>query len=121
MRENVELVSAMTSDVNNYARDYQPYKNGSLYLRNYTSLQENAGEYPFYIHPKGGTEFRAEHMIGGVRQLYPFVGWQQDDFTLVLSMRWCELASASLVLASLQPSARNCATAEVRKMNAATE
>jgi len=88
VRENVELVSAMTSDVNNYARDYQPYKNGSLYLRNYTSLQENAGEYPFYIHPKGGTEFRAEHMIGGVRQLYPFVGWQQDDFTLVLSMRW---------------------------------
>ncbi|MHB9106444.1 MAG: exo-rhamnogalacturonan lyase family protein [Armatimonadota bacterium] len=88
VRENVEIAASSVSDLNNYAAGYKPYRMGALFLRNFSSLKENTGEYPFYINPKGGTEFRADYMTGGVRQISPFVGWQQPDFTLVLSLRW---------------------------------
>jgi len=88
MRENVEVVSSSVSDLNNYTAGYKPYKQGALFLRNYSSLQENAGEYPFYLNPRGGTEFRADYMTGGMRQVLPYLGWQQSDFTLVVSLRW---------------------------------
>jgi len=88
IRENVEIVSSPVSDLNQYQRDYQPYSNATLFLRNFSSFKENTGEYPFYISPRGGTEFRADYMTGGVRQVFPFLGWRQHDFTLVLSLRW---------------------------------
>ncbi len=86
--ENVEVVASSVNDVNRYAAAYKPYQQGALFVRSLSAFRENRGDYPFYIDPSGGTEFRAEHMVGGVRQISPFIGWQQDDLTLVLSARW---------------------------------
>jgi len=88
IKENVEVVSSCVSDINAYAAGYQPYKSGVLFLRNLSSLKEDASEYPFYLTMEGGAEFRADYHTGGIRQIYPFIGWQCPDLTLVLSMRW---------------------------------
>ena len=88
VQENVEVVASSVSDLNDYAAQYKPYQSGTLFLRNLSSLKEDAGEYPFFISPSGGTEFRAGYMTGGVRQIYPHMGWRQEDFTLVFGMRW---------------------------------
>ena len=86
--ENVEIVASSISDINNYPKLYHPYKAGTLFLRSLGSLKEDAADYPFYINPSGGTEFRADYMTGGIRQTYPFIGWQMPDLTLVFGMRW---------------------------------
>ena len=88
VRENVELVASSVSDIGNYSRDYQPYKMGAVFLRNLSSLNESPGDYPPWMGATGKSKFRADYGAGGVRQLYPFVGWQQPDSTLVFGMRW---------------------------------
>jgi hypothetical protein len=97
VRENVEVVSSSVSDLNAYASHFEPYRMGTLFLRNIKSLHEDFGEYPPWISPTGGTKFRADYMTGGVRHVYPFIGWRQDDFTLVFLMRhWAQLHPKSV-------------------------
>lgn len=97
IKENVEIVASSVNDINNYPRDYKPYQMGQLFLRNFSSLDEDLSKYPFYMHPEGGPAFRANYSTGGVRQIYPYVGWQQPDMTLVFGMRhWRQLHPKSV-------------------------
>jgi hypothetical protein len=86
--ENVELISSSVSHVNNYASEFKYAKMGVVYVRNYTSFHEENTFYPFHMKPTGGSEFRPDYNVGGMRQIYRWVGWQQPDMTLVFSMKW---------------------------------
>ena len=86
--ENVEVVASSCSELNDAFAQYEQCKPGTLFLRNFDSLHEDRSEYPFYIPPDGGPKFRAEYLTGGVRQVYPWVGWRSDDVTLVFGVRW---------------------------------
>ncbi|MCE9590582.1 MAG: hypothetical protein K8S99_08680 [Planctomycetes bacterium] len=97
--ENVEIAASSVNDVNQYAKDYKYAKMGTLFLRNYSSLREGGAFYPFHMKPQGGSEFRADYMIGGVRQIYPWLAWKQEDLTLVFSMRyWKQLHPKSVTI-----------------------
>jgi len=88
IRENTELVASSVSEINDYPRHYKPYQMGALFVRSLSSLKEDPGEYPPWIGVRGRTMFRAEYGTGGVRQVYPYLGWRQEDLTLVFAMRW---------------------------------
>lgn len=97
--ENVEIVASSVNDVDQYTRDYKYAKMGTLFLRNYSSLREGGTFYPFHMKPQGGSEFRADYMTGGVRQIYPWLAWRQEDMTLVFAMRyWKQLHPKSVTI-----------------------
>lgn len=86
--ENVEIVSSCVNEVNHYLRDYKPHEAGQLFLRNFDSLREDSSDYPVFMHPTGDYVFRAGGGLGGVRQVFPYVGWRSADTTVVFGMRW---------------------------------
>ncbi|HVF10209.1 MAG TPA: hypothetical protein VNA16_05370, partial [Abditibacteriaceae bacterium] len=95
--ENVEVVASSVNEVNDYARDFKYAQMGTLFLRNYSSLREDNVKYPFHMKPRGGSEFRAGYMTGGVRQIYHWLAWQQPNVTLVFGMKyWAALHPKSV-------------------------
>jgi len=99
IRENAEIVSSSVGDLNNYRRHYKPVENGCLFVRNLSSFHEDFGAMPFHMRPGGETAFRSSYNISLYSQVYPYLGWQADDLTLVFGMRyWAQLHPKSLVL-----------------------
>lgn len=91
IRENAEVVSSSVGDLDHYARDFKPYKMGSVFLRNFASLQEDLSQVPFHMRPGSESGFRSDYGIGGFRVLYPYLGWQSRDATLVMAFeRWAQ-------------------------------
>lgn len=88
--ENVEIVSSCVNEINTYQSDYVAHRSGRLFLRNFDSLRESPSDYPVYMHPTGDYTFRAEYGTGGMRQIFPCVGWRSADTTVVFGMRWWE-------------------------------
>jgi len=89
IRENVEIVSSSVGDIDNYAQGFKgpgvshPCAGGSVFIRNWDSLHEDWSKYPFHMRPGQGSGFRADLAIGGLRAIYPVIGWKDKDFTLV--------------------------------------
>ncbi|MBT4499502.1 MAG: hypothetical protein HOC74_17360 [Gemmatimonadetes bacterium] len=88
IRENVEVVASSVDDIDSYAQSTigasvsHPSAGGSVFLRNLDSLKEDWSEYPHYMRPDGGPRFRADLLVGGMRQVWPIIGWQEDGFTV---------------------------------------
>ena len=89
LRENVEIVASSAGDIDNYAAEFQgatathPCAGGSVFIRNVDSLAEDWSEYPFHMRPGQETGFRANLGIGGVREMWPVLGWRDDEGTVV--------------------------------------
>ena len=87
--ENLEVVASSVGDLDNYAAGFKgaaashPCAGGSVFLRNFDSLRENPGEYPFHMRPGQSSGFRADLRIGGLREVHPAIGWRERGYTLV--------------------------------------
>ena len=87
--ENAEIVASSEADIDNYRQYYKPYTQGhpsaggTVFLRNLDSLKEDFSQYPFHMRPGQGSGFRAEHSIGGMRRIFPFIGWRESNFTFI--------------------------------------
>ena len=87
--ENLEMVASSVGDIDNYAQGFQgatathPCAGGSVFIRNMDSLKEDWSEYPFHMRPGEQSGFRADLAIGGLRALWPVIGWQDDESTVV--------------------------------------
>ena len=87
--ENVEIVASSVGDIDNYAQGFtgvggtHPCAGGSVFIRNMDSLREDWLEYPFHMRPGQQSGFRAGLAIGGVRAVWPTIGWQDDGYTVV--------------------------------------
>ncbi|MAE61763.1 MAG: hypothetical protein CMJ49_10460 [Planctomycetaceae bacterium] len=97
--ENIEIVSSSINEINHYQRDFVPHTAGQIFLRNFDSLREDMSDYPVFMHPTGDYVFRAGYGTGGVRQVFPYLGWQSADTTVVFGMRdWKQLHPKSVAI-----------------------
>jgi len=87
--ENVELVAANTGDIDNYAATYEgaraahPGAGGSIFLRNFDSIDEDWSQVPFHMRPGQQSGFRAFNTVHNMRAVAPpIIGWKDATFTL---------------------------------------
>lgn len=72
--ENVELIAGKTvneESLARYALRPDVWGDGRTVIRNFASLRENLGEYPYYLRPGGSAR---TDIGGGLRQTYPYIG-----------------------------------------------
>jgi hypothetical protein len=87
--DDIEIVASSVGDIDNYAQSFSgisthhPCSGGNVFIRNIDSLKEDWSEYPFHMRPEGKTGFRGTLSTGGVRSLWPVIGWQDDAGTIV--------------------------------------
>lgn len=78
IRENVELIAGKA--VNEAARTrYGASAEGKILIRNMDSLKESLAGYPYYLRPGNART----DMTGGLRQMYPYIGANGADASLV--------------------------------------
>ncbi len=97
--ENAELVSSSVDNLDQYTQNFKPYQEGILFLRNLASFHEQLGQYPYHMRPDFKGTFRPMWKVGTLRQIFPYVGWQSPQLSLVFSMqRWDKLHPKSINL-----------------------
>ena len=86
--DDIEVVASSVGDIDNYSQNFMgisthhPCEGGNIFIRNIDSLKEDWSEYPFHMRPEGKTGFRGALSTGGVRSLWPLIGWRDEAGTI---------------------------------------
>lgn len=78
VRENVELIAGKALNAEAVAR-YGAAAEGKILIRSLASLQENVGEYPYFLRPGN----KRTDMSGGLRSMYPHLMVRGEGGSLV--------------------------------------
>lgn len=105
IEEDVEIVASSVGDIDNYSAGFKgpsvshPCAGGCVFIRNMDSLHEDWSEYPFHMRPGQGSGFRADIVIGGLREVKPVIGWKEKGYTVVTSFEhWRQLHPKSIAI-----------------------